>query len=349
MQIHPEEVRWAQAYEKQYPFDSLTREQIHSIMVRGRELHQWFKTHPLTHCYINLAVFVFLFIAGFLILFRLPGLFLTPDGANSIPAQLAAGAVSGALNCWLMYSVGVFTIHEGAAHQMIFPPRGPVSRIGNWIAINLSRFAGGDPIYYAERHMIHHAKFGTEQDAEFLNFVTPGRYWRTFLPFAVSLNFSDFIIHRPLGYTTSRFITQICALALQGALAVVMYRQWGLIFTVVVMLFLTHASFYLDRLRQFTEHNLMPLDNLNGSRSFGFGFWGMLIGGGPWGTPCHWEHHLVASIPWYQQLILHRHVVALLTPRQREQFLLRPFTGFPRLYLRLIRESYAFMKSAGAR
>jgi len=29
----------------------------------------------------------------------------------------------------------------------------------------------------------------------------------------------------------------------------------------------------LDRLRQFTEHNLMPLENKDGSRSFGFGFW----------------------------------------------------------------------------
>jgi hypothetical protein len=82
----------------------------------------------------------------------------------------------------------------------------------------------------------------------------------------------------------------------------------------------------------------MPLDNWNGSRSFGFGFWGMLIGGGPWGTPCHWEHHLVASIPWYQQLMLHRFVVGLLTPRQRRQFLLQPVIGFPRLWWSLVRE-----------
>ncbi len=54
----------------------------------------------------------------------------------------------------------------------------------------------------------------------------------------------------------------------------------------------------------------MPLDNANGSRSFGLGFWGLLVGGGPWGSPCHWEHHLVPSLPWYQQLILHRHVVS---------------------------------------
>ncbi len=69
-----------------------------------------------------------------------------------------------------------------------------------------------------------------------------------------------------------------------------------------MFVFLPHVGFYLDRVRQFTEHNLMPLDNPNGSRSFGIGFWGLLVGGGPWGSPCHWEHHLVPSLPWYQQL-----------------------------------------------
>ena len=109
-----------------------------------------------------------------------------------------------------------------------------------------------------------------------------------------------------------------------------MYRLFGGLFTGLAMLvFLPHVGFYLDRLRQFTEHNLMPLDNKNGSRSFGLGFWGMLVGGGPWGTPCHWVHHLVASIPWYQQLMLHRYDLA--------------FTGFPKLWWRLVREPNAFM------
>jgi fatty acid desaturase len=121
---------------------------------------------------------------------------------------------------------------------------------------------------------------------------------------------------------------------------------WGGWFTLLVFLSFTQLGFHLDRLRQFTEHNLMPLDNLNGSRSFGFGFWGMLVGGGPWGSPCHWEHHLVASIPWYQQLVLHRHVLGLLTPGQRNQFLIKPVIGFPILWWRLVRESYSLMRTA---
>jgi len=92
----------------------------------------------------------------------------------------------------------------------------------------------------------------------------------------------------------------------------------------------------------------MPLDNKNGSRSFGMGFWGLLVGGGPWGSPCHWEHHLVPSLPWYQQLILHRDVVRLLTPAQRRQFLITPVIGFPKLWWQLIRESRRFARQQRA-
>ena len=109
-----------------------------------------------------------------------------------------------------------------------------------------------------------------------------------------------------------------------------------------------HVGFYLDRLRQYTEHNLMPLDNKDGSRSFGLGFWGMLIGGGPWGSPCHWEHHLVASLPWYQQLILHRDLKRILTPAQRKQYLIEPVIGYPRLLWRLLREPSRFQRQAEA-
>jgi len=260
---------------------------------------------------------------------------------------LLAGVIVGASRCWTMYSLGVFTIHEGAAHKAIFPPLGPISRAGHFIASNIPRILGADPIYYAKGHMLHHSKFGTEEDEEFLNFVTPRRYWLTYLPFAVALNYSDFVVHRPARTTLNRSIltTLVATAAYQGMYGYLIYRAWGLLFLLVITLFFTHCGFYLDRARQFTEHNLMPLDNLNGSRSFGLGFWGLLIGGGPWGQPCHWEHHLVASIPWYQQLILHRYIVVLLTPEQRKQFVPEPIIGFPKLWWRLIRETNAFIRS----
>jgi hypothetical protein len=54
----------------------------------------------------------------------------------------------------------------------------------------------------------------------------------------------------------------------------------------------------------------------------------------------------VPSIPWYQQIVLHRFLVKILTPRQREQFLIKPVIGFPLLWWRLIRELSVFNRSA---
>jgi fatty acid desaturase len=119
------------------------------------------------------------------------------------------------------------------------------------------------------------------------------------------------------------------------------------VFTFVALVLVTpHVGFLVDRLRHFTEHNLMPLDHRNGARSFGLGFWGMLVGGGPWGQPCHLIHHLFPAVPWYAQLILHHKLKSLLTDRQRGQFLLRPVVGFPLMYYRLLGEPRRFADSA---
>ena len=346
MTIHPEEVQWARDHEAQTEFQPLSREQMRQIMERGRELHHWFKTHYRTHCLINASLLIALLVADYLIVLRLPGIWLTRGGPNTLGLVLAVSCLTAAVRSWVTYSMTVFTIHEGAAHKAIFPPLGSLSRAGHFLASNLCRLGGSDPEHYAVRHMIHHSKFGTEEDAEFLNFVAPRRYAATFAPFAIAFNFSDFIIHRPLGITRSSLITTAVCLTYQGVYGYLAYRSWGLTFVVVQILLLAHMGFYLDRVRQFTEHNLMPLDNPNGSRSFGLGFWGMLVGGGPWGSPCHWEHHLVASIPWYQQLMLHRFVVGLLTPQQQKQFLVEPVIGFPRLWWRLIRECNSLIRAS---
>jgi hypothetical protein len=338
MNARPSELMLAQMYQAQHSFEGLSREQYHLIMERGRKLYHWYKSHHGVHCLISLSVLSFLFAGDAFVLLYLPELWLVAGASNAVSRQLFAATIVGMLHAWIIYSLGVFTLHEGAAHQSVFPPKGRISRPANFLANNLCRIGGGDPLHYAERHMIHHARFGTEDDAEFLNFITPRRYWRTFLPFAALFNFSDFVAHRPQVFTRSRFVSVVVAGVYHGAYAYSTYRAWGLWFTVAVVIVLLHIGFYLDRLRQFTEHNLMPMDNWNGSRSLGLGLWGNLFGGGPWGNPYHWEHHVVASIPWYQQIILHRFAVRVLTPQQRKQFLLQPIIGFPRLFVRLIRD-----------
>jgi hypothetical protein len=343
MIIHDEELALARAYQQEHAFEDLTDDQLRAILTRGRELFHWFKAHPRTHNAINLCALVSIFVLDYLTLLKLPAWFITPgqtaSATGSIAATLAASAIAGSIHSYLLYSLGVFTLHEGAAHRILFVGQGWFAKRAQAFASQLCRVSAAEPEYYATRHMVHHAKFGTPDDQEFLNCVLPRRYFLTFLPLAAFINFSDFIIHRPPTYTRSRILSALISTTYNGIYAFVLWNTFGPLFTLVTMfVFLPHVGFYLDRLRQFTEHNLMPLDNPNGSRSFGTGFWGLLVGGGPWGSPCHWEHHLVPSLPWYQQLVLHRFVVRQLTPRQREQFLIQPVIGFPLLWWRLIRE-----------
>lgn len=330
MKLHPEEVALARAYDRQLPFEGLTDEQMRLILERGRALFHWFKSHPRLHLAISSVTLVTIFALDWALLVPLPARLLG-DGPSTL-RTIASAVLVGGLHSWLMYSMGVYSMHEGAAHKLVFPPNGPITRLLHVVSANLARLAASEPKQYAAAHMIHHSKFGTEHDAEFLNFVRPRRYWPTFIPLAFDINYTDFIVHRPLEWTRDRLLSAPFAIPYQGLYAWYAWTHFGWLFTVVAFgVMLPHVGFVADRLRQFTEHNLMPLENKNGSRSFGVGFWGLLVGGGPWGSPCHWEHHLVPSLPWYQQLVLHRYVVSLLTPQQRKQFLIEPVIGFPKL------------------
>jgi len=333
MKLHREELELAQAHSRANDFDGLTPLQMRNIQFRGRGLYRWFTGHQRAHALINLAVIVLLLLADLAALLWLPRWFFPAEGVmTTLWAALAAGGLHG----WLIYSLSVFTIHEGAAHQLIFPPRNRVNRALAAVANNLCRLGGADPGSYVENHQSHHARFGTDRDGEFLNHVRPRRFWLSLMPWAIFINFSDFVVHRPLRPTRGHLVSMLTMMVYNGLCGWLMWRSFGLGFTALALaVVMPHAAFYLDRLRQFTEHNLMPLENKDGARSFGLGFWGMLIGGGPWGQPCHWMHHLAPQLPWYQQLILHRYVRRLLTADQRRQFLLAPVIGFPRLIRRL--------------
>lgn len=340
-----DEFELAEAYNRGRSFEELSAHQMGLIMDRGRFLFKWFGAHPHIHNLISGIVILFVLAADAFALLGLPRLLLAHGRDYGFGWILFASMVAGGVHCWLMYSLVVFSLHEGAAHNLIFAGTGVFARAGQFIAGNLCRFGHGEPDYYSACHMAHHAKFGTEHDPEFLNFVTPHRFWMAFLPLAAFMNVTDFVAHRPPTYTWSRTISGLLALLYNGIYAYLIFRSFGLVFALLTMLvFAPHAAFYLDRLRQFTEHNLMPLENRNGARSFGIGFWGILIGGGPWGQPCHWAHHLAPGIPWYQQILLHLYIKDLLTKRQREQFMLTPFIGFPRLLWRVISDANTFAR-----
>jgi Fatty acid desaturase len=342
MEINLSELARAREYVDAHDFARLTDAQMVAIVARGRVLFHWFKDHPRFHNTLNAAVVVFILAADYLALLHLPGLWLTRGQEAPFWTVLLASAVAGSIHSYLLYTLSAFSLHEAAAHRIAFLGQGPMARAAQTVAANLCRLAASEPDYYSRDHMVHHAKFGTAEDTEFLNFVTPRRYYLSFLPLAAFINFSDFIAHRPPTYTRSRIVSAVCSTAYSGLYLYFTWQAWGPLFALLTMfVFLPHVGFYLDRLRQFTEHNLMPLENKDGSRSFGMGFWGLLVGGGPWGSPCHLEHHLVPSLPWYQQLNLHRFVKKTMTPAQREQFLVAPVVGFPLMCLRLVRNLHA--------
>jgi len=346
MKVHSDELELARAYGETHAFEELSPEQLHAVMDRGRSLHSWFKAHPYTHNFINGGLILCLFACDAGALVALPSLILRNGRGLSTGWILLGALIAGAAHSWLMYSLSIFSLHEGAAHNLICCGRGSLGRAGQFLGRNLCRLAGGDPEFYAPCHMAHHAKFGTPEDSEFLNFIRPRRFWPTLLPLATFLNYSDFVIHRPPTYTKSRMISAVLALSYNAAWAYLLYRLFGPLFALVTMAVVSpHVGFYMDRIRQFTEHNLMPLENRNGARSFGIGLWGILVGGGFWGQPCHLAHHLVASIPWYQQIQLHLYLKRLMTPQQRRQFLLEPITGFPRLMYHIVREANGFPRS----
>ena len=347
MKIHLDELEMAREYTRGHAFEDLSSEQTRLILDRGREFYKWFRAHPRTHALINALVIVFILGMDGVVLLLMPRWILPPDGHPGAGWVVATAVLTGALHSWLLYSLAIFTLHEGAAHNLIFPGKGRLSRSAQFLAVNLCRLSAAEPNYYAACHMAHHARFGTEQDSEFLNFVRPRRFWPMLLPLASFLNYSDFVIHRPLNYTRGRIISGLIAALYNGAYTYLLFRRFGGLFALIVLLLLPHVGFYFDRMRQFTEHNLMPLENKSGARSFGVGFSGLLVGGGPWGQPCHMAHHLVASIPWYQQIALHHFMVGLLSDKQKRQFLLPSGLGFPQLLWRVVRDANAFSRAAG--
>lgn len=334
MILHPEEFQRAVEYWKDKEFPALSKEQYALITEHGKCMIRFYLRHPYLHHAINLGVFAVIFALDFLVLLRL--------GAY-IDSPLWAGLVVGLLHAYIMYTLSVFSLHEGAAHKLIVLRKGPLSRMLALIADNTGRITFAESDYYAKNHLSHHANFGTLKDDEFLNFIRAKRFYGVFWPYGSIFNFTDFKSQVGMAYTPSRFLSLFLSLFYHAVLAGFMrqYYSWAMIVIALVLVY-PNFFFWLDRTRQYMEHNLMPLNVINGARDLGDGFWGMLVGGGPWGQPCHWTHHLVVGVPWYNQLRLHRFIrEKVLTPEQKKLFLLRPVVGFPRKLSVILRETSA--------
>ena len=241
MILRPEELALAREYAGRTTAEALTREQTKLIMDRGRQLFHWYKDHVVLHYAINIGVLTLLLGGDYLILLHLPRLLLDEGVSHSWSQVLVASLVCGGLHSYLVYSLSVFSMHEGAAHGIVFPGTHPASRALNWFANNLCRIGAAEPQYFAEHHMSHHSKFGTENDGEFLNFVQPRRLWLSLLPFAAFVNYTDFIAHRPSGYTRGRIMSAVVSLSYHGAYGLVMADRFGAVLPLLsFVLFLPH-------------------------------------------------------------------------------------------------------------
>lgn len=332
MIFHPEEYEAAQRYWQGRSFPHLSQEQHTAIFERAKEMIQSQFRHALRHYLINASVLVFLFALDWWVIL---------NTGRFISSAVGAGLIVGLVHGYCLYSLVAFTMHEGRAHNMIIPGKGRVAKLFALLVSNLGRLAGAEVDHYATNHLIHHAHFTTPQDAEYLNHVGAKRYFKCFIPFAGLTNWGgDFKSHAGESYSPSRLLSLMIFTIYHAAVILAMTRSgYSWLAIAIAVCFAPQLEFWLDRTRQFCEHNLMPLSVWDGGRDLGLDFWGLLIGGGPWGQPCHWSHHLAAGLSWYNQLRLHLFIEKKLSPEQKQYFFLRPLTGFPLLLARLIKET----------
>lgn len=330
MKIYPEEWECARRFQETQTVPRLTETQLAAVRATGKVYAKWYRAHPYIHNSISLAVVALLLGGDVLALLWLPSVVMGSD--PSLWMWTCGLCVTSAIHGFIFYSIIIYTMHEGAAHERIIQRTGSITNALSFLVNNLNRLYHADPIYYRSRHTHHHADFGTPQDGAFTNFVHPRRFWISLLPLAGLLDFNDYRIHTGTQFSASKLASFLVGNVYMVMFGVFMVPAYGWTFTLLVLVVLSPwLSFTLDRLRETTEHNLMALDVANGARNLGCGFWGLLVGGGPWGQPCHLSHHLIPALPWYQQCLLHFQLRRLMTPAQRRYFNIEPIIGFPRL------------------
>lgn len=272
-----------------------------------KRLRGFAQAKPLIHGLLQAFPFAVLAAAwGMNIFFLVPSL-------TSIPAKIFLFGFGHGL---VGYGWVVYALHEGAGHRLFVGPT-RMQAILRGLAFHASRLKFADPVYYAEVHRTHHRHLGNERDGAFTHYVQGSRILRSLLPGAGILFPNDYKIHQAENYTRSRAMSDVVG----GAwLAFEVYLlsanlpwAWALFAIVFVS---TWFGMVLDRLRESIEHQWMATSPIWGSRELGLGPLAMLVGGGPWGQPCHFSHHLAPDLTWYQQLWLHRELREVLNPQQ---------------------------------
>lgn len=288
MKVLPEEVStyeaWVKTYWESVPeFSEPEKDQINQFIQKLR--HQALN-NSLQHHLLQALPLIVLLICWLMLMLVLP--------RHIHPVAL------GLLHGLWGYSFIIFTLHEGAGHELL------AKTSLRPLVFHLSRLMFADPAWYREVHGSHHRFLGTNQDQTFTQFVFLWRVLLSLVPGAGVLFPINYKVHQGPNLSGSlliSFVVGISFLGLECWLLSAHMPWWQALLSLTVLG--TWIGFSLDRLRESIEHWGMPNRRQYGTRELGLGWLGLLLGGGPWGQPCHFSHHFAPDLSWYQQLRLH--------------------------------------------
>jgi fatty acid desaturase len=330
MKVYKDEIDAFEEYKSTKPWEliAISKEQYAAVIDQGRSLLAWTKNHVLLHNFLNGALLLAILLTDIGVLAFVNKFYSVAPVLSILLGVLVHGFIT--------YSIIIFTIHEGASHDRIIITNGKISGFFAKMANNFSRLYGADPEHYTENHILHHKYFGTEKDGTFLNHIMPERFFKSLIPIISFFSFNDFKVHIGDEFTRSKMLTIFVTGLFYSFLIFFVLKSLPLVAIAALLVPATWLSRVLDRLRESYEHNLMPDDNRLASRSMGLSFWGIVIGGGPWGQPCHYMHHIFPSLPWYGQIAMHYRVKELYSEEQREEIFVNSFWGVPKKFVSLL-------------
>lgn len=320
MKVYESELQNWSTFRATAPNTPLSKEQLEFIDLRSKTLLKESMSNPTLHNLMGVSLILLLiFIDIYSFTFK---------GTTGL-------VVMTLIHGFILYSLTIYTMHEGAGHKRIILGNSKLSFLVN----NVSRLFFADPVNYQLCHPSHHQYLGTKDDQAFTQMVEPQRIFKSFLPGAGLLEFNDYKIHSGDAWTKSKITTLIIGLIYSSLLFILAQNNHSP--ALLIFLLLVGApwiSFTLDRLRESSEHLLLKSNDLPQARELGNTFWGYLIGGGPWGQPCHLSHHIAPSLPWYQQLRLSRDIKKIMTPEQRKHFFVKDgFFEYPKKFGELMK------------
>lgn len=328
METYKEEIHYFNSLRDEIDSRAVFLSDKENVLIREKieKLRSFQKEKPRIHNLLELLPLFFIFIS-FFFLFTFVKSSLLPFSILLIIFSIFHGVLS--------YQFVVYTLHQGAGHGLLRP-----YKILNRVCFNLSRILFADPIYYKKRHSRHHNHLGSEKDGAFTHFVLPKRIILSMLPGAGILFKNDYKIAQDESFTKSMVLSLLVGLIFLSLQVILLIPVFGMFFSFLSLIILSPwIALILDRTRESVEHCGVLDDKKYGAKELGLSFTGLLVGGGPWGQPCHFSHHYAPELHWYQQISLHRFFMK----NTSLEFL--DFYGFNTNATDIIKETYHFYKN----